>query len=82
MGFAHVLIIEEAHDLSIATLKYLKRFWELEDGLKKLLSILLIGQTELAGKLDESKNYEAREIIRRMELLKIEPLSDPKDIKT
>lgn len=81
LGFSHLLIIEEAHDLSIATLKYLKRFWELEDGLKKLLSILLIGQTELASKLDESKNYEAREIIRRMELLRIEPLSDWKDIK-
>lgn len=82
LGFSHVLIIEEAHDLSIATLKYLKRFWELEDGLKKLLSIILIGQTELSSKLDESKNYEAREIIRRMELLKIEPFTDWKDIKT
>ena len=81
IGFSHLLIIEEAHDLSVATLKYLKRFWELEDGLKKLLSILLIGQSELSSKLDESKNYEAREVIRRMEQLRIEPLSDPKDIQ-
>ncbi len=35
-GQRHVLIIEEAHDLSVHTLKYLKRFWELEDGFKKL----------------------------------------------
>lgn len=81
IGFSHLLIIEEAHDLTLSVLKYLKRFWELEDGLKKLLSILLIGQTELSSKLDESKNYEAREIIRRIERIKIEPLSDWKDIQ-
>jgi type II secretory pathway predicted ATPase ExeA len=74
-GFSHVLMIEEAHDLSIQTLKYLKRFWELEDGFKKLLAIVLIGQVEMKGKLDESKNWEAREIIRRMEILELEPLS-------
>jgi type II secretory pathway predicted ATPase ExeA len=74
-GFSHVLMIEEAHDLSIQTLKYLKRFWELEDGFKKLLAIVLIGQVEMKGKLDESKNWEAREIIRRMEILVLEPLS-------
>jgi type II secretory pathway predicted ATPase ExeA len=33
-------MIEEAHDLSIQTMKYLKRFWEMEDGFKKLLSIV------------------------------------------
>jgi type II secretory pathway predicted ATPase ExeA len=74
-GFSHVLMIEEAHDLGIQTLKYLKRFWELEDGFKKLLAIVLIGQVEMKGKLDESKNWEAREIIRRMEVLELEPLS-------
>ncbi|MDR0601362.1 MAG: AAA family ATPase [Treponema sp.] len=73
-GFSHILMIEEAHDLSIQTLKYLKRFWELEDGFKKLLAIVLIGQVEMKGKLDESKNWEAREIIRRMEILELEPL--------
>lgn len=79
-GFSHVLMIEEAHDLTIPTLKYLKRFWELEDGFKKLLSIILIGQIELNSKLDESKNYEAREIIRRMEKLHLEPFDNWQDI--
>lgn len=79
-GFAHILIIEEAHDLSIQTLKYLKRFWEMEDGFKKLLAICLIGQPEMKGKLDESRNWEAREVIRRMEVLEIEPLADGKEI--
>jgi type II secretory pathway predicted ATPase ExeA len=78
-GFGHVLMIEEAHDLSVQTLKYLKRFWEMEDGFKKLLAIVLIGQVEMKGKLDESRNWEAREIIRRMEILELEPL-DGKDI--
>jgi type II secretory pathway predicted ATPase ExeA len=74
-GNAHVLLIEEAHDLTVATLKYLKRFWELEDGFKKLLSIILIGQPELKGMLDERVNYEAREVIRRCEIAELMPLN-------
>ena len=73
-GFSHVLMIEEAHDLSIQTLKHLKRFWELEDGFKKLLAIVLIGQAEMRVKLDEGRNWEAREIIRRIEILELEAL--------
>ena len=74
-GNSHVLIIEEAHDLSVHTLKYLKRFWELEDGFRKLLSIILIGQLELKGKLDERQNWDAREVIRRVELAELLPLN-------
>jgi len=74
-GNSHVLLIEEAHDLSINTLKYLKRFWELEDGFKKLLAIILIGQPELKRKLDERQNYEAREVIRRCEIAELQPLN-------
>jgi len=79
-GWSHVLMIEEAHDLHVQTLKYLKRFWELEDGFKKLLAIVLIGQPEMKGKLDEAKNWEAREVIRRMEVLELAPLGSGKDI--
>ncbi len=74
-GHNHVLIIEEAHDLHVKTLKYLKRFWEMEDGFKKLLAIILIGQPELGGKLDERQNFEAREVIRRCEVAELEPLN-------
>ncbi len=73
-GNAHALLIEEAHDLSIQTLKFLKRFWELEDGFKKLLSIILVGQPELKNKLDERIHYEAREVIRRCEVAELAPL--------
>lgn len=72
-GYSHVLVIEEAHDLSVPTLKFLKRFWELEDGLKKLLAIVLIGQPEMRHRLSE-KNYEVREVVRRCELVELMPL--------
>ena len=80
-GWRHVLIIEEAHDLTIQTLKYLKRFWELENGFDKLLSIILIGQPELKEKLDEGRNWEAREIIRRMEIAELGALENEKDLQ-
>lgn len=70
----HVLMIEEAHDLTIQTIKYLKRFYELEDGFRKLLSIVLIGQPELKDKLDENRFPEAREVIRRIEIAELAPL--------
>lgn len=74
-GWNHVLIIEEAHDLPIAILKQLKRFWEMEDGFKKLLSIILVGQPEMRENIDEGQKWEAREIIRRMDVVEIDPLS-------
>ncbi|OQW67466.1 MAG: type II secretory protein ExeA [Proteobacteria bacterium ST_bin11] len=74
-GRRHVLIIEEAHDLSVPTLKYLKRFWEMEDGFNRLLGIILIGQTELKERLDERRNYEMRELIRRCIQVELDPLS-------
>lgn len=80
-GWNHVLIIEEAHDLTINTLKYLKRFWELEDGFKKLLAIILVGQVEMKAKLDESKNWEAREVIRRMEVVELDPLAGAEEVE-
>ena len=72
-GFNHCLIIEEAHGLSVPTLKHLKRFLELEDGFKKLLSIVLIGQTELKTKLSE-RAPEVREVVQRCELIELSPL--------
>lgn len=72
-GNRHVLIIEEAHGLSIPTLKHLKRFYELEDGFNRLLSIVLIGQTELGQKLSES-NPVVREVVQRCEVVHLAPL--------
>lgn len=72
-GNKHCLIIEEAHGLSIPTLKHLKRFYEMEHGFTKLLSIILIGQPELHHKLSE-KNPAVREVVQRCEVVTLEPL--------
>ncbi len=72
-GNRHCLIIEEAHGLSIPTLKHLKRFYELEHGFSKLLSIILIGQPELHHKLSE-RNPSVREVVQRCEVVTLEPL--------
>ncbi|HET8898429.1 MAG TPA: AAA family ATPase [Rhodanobacteraceae bacterium] len=72
-GMRHTLLIEEAHCLPIPTLKHLKRYLELKDGMRPLLSIVLLGQPELAVKLDES-NPQVREVAQRIELLHLPPL--------
>lgn len=77
-GGRHVLVIEEAHCLPTATLKHLKRFYELEDGFKKLLAIILIGQPELRLRLSE-RNAEVREVVQRCEIAEIAPLDNSLD---
>ena len=74
-GYQACLIIEEAHDLNTHTLKYLKRFYELEDGYKKLLGIILVGQTELKHMFNESQHIEMREVIRRVQVAEIRGLN-------
>ncbi|WP_230660432.1 AAA family ATPase [Psychrobacter sp. I-STPA10] len=73
-GNKHCLVIDEAHDLTIPMLKYLKRFWELEDGMRRLLAIVLIGQPELKIKLNE-RNSDIREVARRCEQVELQPLN-------
>ena len=72
-GFRHCLVIDEAHALPIPTIKHLKRFFELEVGFKKLLSIILIGQPELKAKLSE-RNADVREVVQRCEVVELAPL--------
>ena len=75
-GMRHCLIIEEAHDLHRHTLKSLKRFHELKDGLTRLLSIVLIGQTELERKLRVT-DAGVREVVQRCDVQHLAPISDP-----
>ena len=74
-GNRHCLIIEEAHDLHPQTLKALKRFYELEDGMRRLLSIILIGQTELALRLSTSA-ADVREVVQRIDVVQLGALED------
>lgn len=74
-GHKHLLLIEEAHGLPLPTLKHLKRFLELEDGFKKLLSVVLVGQPELRLKLSE-RNLDVREVVQRCEVVELTPLDN------
>ena len=74
-GQRHVLIIEEAHCLPTATLKHLKRFSELKDGLAPLLSIVLVGQPELRQRLAVN-NAEVREVAQRCDIVELPPLDN------
>lgn len=70
-GYTNLLQIEEAHGLPDSTLKHLKRFTELKDGLRPVLGIVLHAQTELADRLS-SRNL--REVAQRLEIVTLEPL--------
>jgi len=70
----HVLIIEEAHDLSTPVMKQLKRLWEIEDGYRKVLGIILIGQQELQTRLNRQTHPEMREVILRCLIATLEAL--------
>ena len=72
-GHSHALLIEEAHSLSRATLKHLKRFLEVKDGLRPLLSVILIGQPELLDKLSDS-DPTMREVVQRIETISLPAL--------
>jgi len=74
-GRRFVLVLEEAHDLMIHTLKYLKRFLEIKDGLSPVMGIILIAQPELEQRLDERRSYDIREVIRRCVTAKLAPFS-------
>ena len=74
-GRRHLLVIDEAHCMPTATLKHLKRFIELKDGLRRVLGVLLIAQPELRNLL-HSQNHEVREVMQRCELVELEPLDN------
>lgn len=74
-GRRHLILIEEAHCMPTATLKHLKRFIELKDGLQRLIGVALIGQNELRKTL-RSQNAEVREVAQRCEMVELEPLDN------
>ncbi|MEF8746679.1 MAG: AAA family ATPase [Candidatus Accumulibacter propinquus] len=73
VGMQHLLVIEEAHGLALPTLKHLKRFLELKDGMRRLVSVLLLGQPELRDKLDE-RRAAVREVAQRCQIVWLPPL--------
>ena len=74
-GRRHLLLIEEAHCLPLATLKHLKRFLELKDGMQRVIGVALIAQPELRNVL-HSQNPEVREVMQRCEVVELPPLDN------
>ncbi|MGQ0711010.1 MAG: AAA family ATPase [Rhodoferax sp.] len=72
-GQRHLLLIEEAHCLPKATLKHLKRFSEIKDGLSPMLSVVLIAQPELRARLSVS-DPDVREVAQRCDIVELPPL--------
>lgn len=72
-GRRHLILIEEAHTMPTATLKHLKRWLEVKDGLKRLVGVALIGQPELRTRLSNG-GAELREVAQRCELVELGPL--------
>jgi general secretion pathway protein A len=62
-GKQFVLIIDEAHLLSISSLEYIRLLSNIETTEKKLLQILLLGQNELSQKLRRSEMRQLRQRI-------------------
>ncbi|MCL2076051.1 MAG: AAA family ATPase [Betaproteobacteria bacterium] len=74
----HLLIIEETHCLPKPTLRHLKRFLEMKNpavkGLQRpMLSIVLLGQPELADRLSPY-DQSVREVWQRCEVVHLPPL--------
>ncbi|MBP8141385.1 MAG: AAA family ATPase [Acidovorax sp.] len=73
-GRRHLLLIEEAHCLPLATMKHLKRFLELKDGMRRLVGVALIGQPELRVRLANGA-ADVREVTQRCQVVPIGPMS-------
>lgn len=68
------IVFEEAHDLSSAAIKQLKRFHEMKIGaFRRMLSIILLAQPELLTTLARAGG-EAREVANRLEIVRMLPL--------
>lgn len=75
-GYSHLLLIEEAHAMPKPTLRHLKRFLEIKQGLgRRLLGVCLVGQPELLMLLSD-KSLDVREVVQRCETIELLPLDN------
>jgi general secretion pathway protein A len=73
-GLTTVLIIDEAHQTTLAVLEEIRRLSNFETAQEKLLQILLVGQPELDKKLD---SFELRQLKQRIAIrCQLEPLCE------
>jgi general secretion pathway protein A len=72
-GFTTILVVDEAHHLSLEVLEEIRLLTNLETSQQKLLQIVLAGQPELDEKLD---SHELRQLKQRIALrCNLDPLS-------
>lgn len=74
-GYSNLLVLEEAHKIPKATIRHLKPFMEMKNGLRRLLGVVLIAQPELLHVLSD-KVADVREIVQRLEIREMLPLDD------
>ncbi|MBN9697166.1 MAG: AAA family ATPase [Zoogloea sp.] len=74
-GYSHLLVIEEAHRMPKPTFRHLKGFLELKRGLRRMIGVALIAQTELLALLS-AQNADMREIVQRCEVIQLRPLDN------
>lgn len=74
-GRRHLLLIEEAHCMPVATLKHLKRWVELTERMRRLIGVALIAQPELKERFAHA-GPELREVAQRCELVELPPLDN------
>ncbi len=72
-GNRHCIVVEEAHNLNLHTLKHLKSLNEERIGFQRILGIILVGQQELKFKMSEN-HFQVRELVQRCELLELTPV--------
>lgn len=72
-GRKHLLLIEEAHCMPEVTMSHLKRWLEIKDGMRRLIGVALVGQTELRTRLERA-GPRLREVAQRIELIELGPL--------
>lgn len=73
-GLTTVLVIDEAHQTTLAVLEEIRRLSNFETAQEKLLQILLVGQPELDEKLD---SFELRQLKQRIAIrCQLEPLCE------
>ncbi|WP_010604428.1 ExeA family protein [Pseudoalteromonas maricaloris] len=70
-GNKHILIIDQAQDLTDDMIRHLKCIWEVESGFQRVIGIALFGQPELDAQLDQPK---LREFTWRSHRIYMQPL--------
>jgi type II secretory pathway predicted ATPase ExeA len=72
-GKKALLVVDESHLLTDSALLTLKRLWEFKVGFKRLLGIVLVGQTTLVRRL--KGNFQLTEVGQRVDCVQLDSLN-------